>query len=138
MKKQHINKEAIFSAINAIYLQSEGKVPNQTLYATIKKELSVLTKYTSLPIEEAYIFAIIFYVNLMGESSNLNDLSKYFQTNTFSLLSIVNSIQSLCDKGIVKAKKMRSRHDQLLFNHSYAVGKNISYNILASFRNRKG
>ena len=130
MKKQHINKEAIFSAINAIYLQSEGKVPNQALYATIKKELSVLTKYTSLPIEEAYIFAIIFYVNLMGESSNLNDLSKYFQTNTFSLLSIVNSIQSLCDKGIVKAKKMRSRHDQLLFNHSYAVGKNISYNIL--------
>ena len=130
MKKQQINKEAIFAAINVIYLQSDGKVPNQALYATMKKELAVLTKYTRLPIEEAYIFAIIFYVNLMGESSNLNDLSKYFQTNTFSLLSIVDSIQSLCDKGIVKAKKMRSRHDQLLFNHSYAVGKNISYNIL--------
>ena len=130
MKKQRINKDAIFAAINAIYLQSDGKVPNQALYVTMKKELTLLTKYTRLPIEEAYIFAIIFYVNLMGESSNLNDLSKYFQTNTFSLLSIVDSIQSLCDKGIVKAKKMRSRHDQLLFNHSYAVGKNISYNIL--------
>ena len=90
MKKQRINKDAIFAAINAIYLQSEGKVPNPAFYTTIKKELSVLTKYTKLPCEEAYIFAIIFYVNLMGESSNLNDLSKYFQTNTFSLLSIVD------------------------------------------------
>lgn len=130
MKKQRINKDAIFAAINAIYLQSEGKVPNPAFYATIKKELSVLTKYTKLPCEEAYIFAIIFYVNLMGESSNLNDLSKYFQTNTFSLLSIIDSIQSLCDNGIVKSKKLRSRHDHLLFSFSYAVTKNISYNLL--------
>lgn len=130
MKKQQVAKEKIFEAINTIYIQSEGKVPNEGLYRSFKKELTVLMKYTGLPLEEAYIFAIIFYVNLSGDSSNLNDLTKYFQTNTFSLLSIADSIQSLCDKGIVKCKKLRSRQEHLMFNYSYTICKNVSYHLL--------
>ncbi len=130
MKKKSIKKEAIFAAINTVYLQSEGKIPNQELYTSFKKELAVLSSYTQLPTEESYIFAVIFYVNLMGESANLNDLCKYFKTNTFSILSVVDAIQTLCDKGIVKAKKLRPRQDNLLFNFSYTITKNISYNLL--------
>jgi len=130
MKKKSIKKEAIFAAINTVYLQSEGKIPNKELYATLKKELAILTDYTNLSTEEAYIFAVIFYVNLMGESSNINDLCKYFKTNTFSLLEVVDAIQLLCEKGIVKTKKYRPRHDNLLFNSSYSISKNISFNLL--------
>jgi SpoVK/Ycf46/Vps4 family AAA+-type ATPase len=130
MKKKSIKKEAIFAAINTVYLESEGKIPNQELYTTLNKELSTLSNYTNLSSKEAYIFAVIFYVNLMGESSNINDLCKYFKTNTFSLLEVVDAIQSLCEKGIVKTKKYRPRQDNLLFNSSYTISKNISFNLL--------
>jgi hypothetical protein len=130
MKKRIIKKETIFEAINSIYKQSEGKIPNQELYTILKKELLVLSNYTKLSEEESYVFAVIFYVNLMGESVNLNELCKYFKTNTFSLLRILDTIQLLVDKGIVKSKKNRPRLDNILYNFSYTIAKSISYNLL--------
>ncbi len=130
MKKRIIKKETIFEAINSIYKQSEGKIPNQALFTNLKKELLVLSNYTKLSEEESYVFAVIFYVNLMGESVNLNDLCKHFKTNTFSLLGILDTIQLLVEKGIVKSRKNRPRLDNILFNFSYTIVKSISYNLL--------
>ena len=132
MPKVEIKKEQIFNAINKIFESSKDKIPNKELYLTLKNELNILKRYTCLTTEENYVFAIIFYSNLMGESIDMLDMSKYFNTKTYDLLPIFDLIQVLVEKKIVISKKHRARNENLLFNSNYTISKNIGHCILTN------
>jgi SpoVK/Ycf46/Vps4 family AAA+-type ATPase len=130
MNNIDIKKDELFETINSIYYLSEGLVPCKELYALLDLELSKLVNYTNLSNEEAFIFAIIFYINLMGETANMNEFCKYFNTNSFALLKVLETVQELIDKGVVNGKKSRSRSENILFNYSFTISKAITYNLL--------
>lgn len=130
MTNTAIKKDELFETINSIYYLSEGLVPCNELFVLLDKELSVLVKYTNLTSEEAFVFSIIFYINLNGETANMNEFCKYFKTNTFALLNFFETVQDLMDKGIVNGKNSRSRNENVLFNYSFTISKAITYNLL--------
>jgi SpoVK/Ycf46/Vps4 family AAA+-type ATPase len=130
MKTIEIKKDELFEAIHSIYYLSEGLVPCKELYDLVDLELDKLVSYTNLSKEEAFIFAIIFYINLIGETASMTQFCRYFNTNSFALLKLVETIQELMDKGVINGKKSRSRGENILFNYSFTISKAITYNLL--------
>ena len=112
-------------AINTIYFASkESNLPDD-LIPSLKKELTVLSKYLNCSQMEAFLFANIATLNLYGDKSDMVDLYRFFEITPFQFMPLVPSLDSLYDKRLIHKKTHRHRSDDAMRKYYFSAAPEI-------------
>ena len=115
----------ITEALNTIYKQSKSSGLQPELMKELKKEITVVAKFTNSSTQDAFVFAIVCSMNLFGENVESHDLLRFFDVTPFELMDYLKSLNTLSDRSILIKRKNRRRFEDALRKYHYVVNPKI-------------
>ena len=122
----------LLQTIGSIYDASEGSKLSDKLFVKLNPKLEELSSYFRVTKSQAFLLANVFVFNYKGDSVDIVDLGKYFDSNPMRVLEYHYDMIELEQKGILKRKKSKHRiitiaNDQFYFEEyiSTAIIKNL-------------
>ena len=122
----------LLQTIGSIYDASADSKLSDKLFVKLNPKLEELSSYFQVTKSQAFLLANVFVFNYKGDSVDIVDLGKYFDSNPMRVLEYHYDMIELEQKGILKRKKSKHRiitiaNDQFYFEEyiSTAIIKNL-------------
>jgi SpoVK/Ycf46/Vps4 family AAA+-type ATPase len=103
------NRNEALIGISNIYNALENKKLASQAFKKVDAELKYLAKKIGGSKEEAFVFSLIFTLNLEDSSASYSSISKVLGCNVIELMTYSASFKTLVDKNLIIAKKERNR-----------------------------
>jgi SpoVK/Ycf46/Vps4 family AAA+-type ATPase len=107
----------LINHIERISNKSAKSILNLEKLKDINKEITILADYLNITPIQAVMFASIFELSIIHRT-NIGALSRHFKCSPLKMISMMDEIDALINKGLVR-KSIMSRHDENTFNDIY-------------------
>ncbi len=101
------SSEKLLKTMSVIFEKSKECKLTETFFPSIKQELSFVADYMNISQEEAFIFALIFNIEIESGEAEFRDIVRHLDSAPSSTFLFMKQINSLIDKQIIKSKKSK-------------------------------
>lgn len=116
------------SHISKIYNALEKKKIAKETFQHVEAELQFLSDKLQVTKEEAFIFSMIFTLNLEDFSASYSSISKVLKCNVIDLMVYSSSFKSLQEKNLITAKKERRQFGKT--SHKFIISDVIQEAVI--------
>ena len=122
-------KNVLLTKIQNIYEISKKSELDDKIILSLKADLKIVSTYLSVEPREALFFSVILNINFDGDNANFRDLFRHFNIPSIQMISEMEYINNLVNKGYLVKKNGRDRNNEVLTNKYF-----ISFNSKKRFR----
>jgi hypothetical protein len=123
-------KHTVLPSIQSIFEKSQDSELKPDILSNMSKELKIVGAYLGVSAEEALFFSVILSINFSGNIADFKDICSHFKISAIKLVSQLESIDSLAEKGYVVKKNGRNRYSELHTNKLFMVKSQLSKAII--------
>ena len=123
-------KNVLLSKIQNIYEISKNSELDDKIISSLKTDLKIVSSYLNVEPREALFFSIILNINFDGDSAYFKDLYRHFKIPSIKMISEMDSIEILVNKGYLVKKSGRDRNNEVHTNKYFMVKSQLSKAIV--------
>ena len=124
-------KHNLLDTISVVYEKTEACKLTTNVFPKLKNELTILSNFLNLPMEEAFFLSIVFSLNYKNTNTiDFSDISKHMDSNPLFLLKYSKVFDNLCNKGYLIKEKTNYSFDVAYADDLYTVEKEVTEAIL--------
>ena len=114
-------KNVLLTKIQNIYEISKKSELDEKIISSLKSDLKIVSTYLSVEPREALFFSVILNINFDGDNANFRDLFRHFNIPSIQMISEMEYINNLVNKGYLVKKNGRDRNNEVLTNKYFMV-----------------
>ena len=126
------SKQKILENIGKVYEEANACKLKEPFFQKVEPELTYLSGYFGTTKNQAFIIAMVYSLNYMGDTVDLQDLIGYFQCNPMKLLEYSDDFKHLHAAGILTVQKSRHRMALAGNNDQFTICEEITEAILSN------
>ena len=123
-------KNVLLTKIQNIYEISKKSELDDKIILSLKADLKIVSTYLSVEPREALFFSVILNINFDGDNANFRDLFRHFNIPSIQMISEMEYINNLVNKGYLVKKNGRDRNNEVLTNKYFMVKSKLSKAIV--------
>ncbi len=123
-------KIKLLESIGSIFEQSKECKLESSYFEKIDNELKLLSDYFNVSKNQSFFIAMIFALNYMGKTVDINALIQYFDCNPMKLLEYSEDFELLYSKGIFSKQKSSLKAWLTSTGEQFSINEKIKGAIL--------
>ena len=123
-------KNVLLTKIQNIYEISKKSELDEKIISSLKSDLKIVSTYLSVEPREALFFSVILNINFDGDNANFKDLFRHFNIPSIQMISEMDCIDNLVNKGYLVKRNGRDRNNEVHTNKYFMVKSKLSKAIV--------
>ena len=123
-------KNVLLTKIQNIYEISKKSELDEKIISSLKADLKIVSTYLSVEPREALFFSVILNINFDGDNANFKDLFRHFNIPSIQMISEMDCIDNLVNKGYLVKRNGRDRNNEVHTNKYFMVKSKLSKAIV--------
>ena len=123
-------KNVLLTKIQNIFEISKKSELDENIISSLKTDLKIVSSYLNVEPREALFFSVILNINFDGDNANFKDLFRHFNIPSIKMISEMDCIDNLVNKGYLVKRNGRDRNNEVHTNKYFMVKSKLSKAIV--------